>query len=127
MKLVKSMVVAGVLCAAAAGCESNPKYKEDMLSSAGFKPAPPKTAALVASMKSLTPHKLTRTTYKGKTVWVYSDPTICGCVYIGNQGAFDAYMQAQRRRTDLDMTTMVDPNQNIAWDVSPWAEVYGEP
>ena len=62
MKLFSSIVVISALCVAVGACESNSKFKEDMLSSAGFKPTPPKTPAQVASLKSLPPHKLTKTT-----------------------------------------------------------------
>ena len=93
MKLFSSIVVISALCVAVGACESNTKFKEDMLTSAGFKATPPKTPAQVASLKSLPPHKLTRTTLKGRTAWVYSDPTICGCLYIGNQAAYDAYLR----------------------------------
>ena len=24
-------------------------------------------------------------------MWVYSDPTVCGCLYIGDQAAYDAH------------------------------------
>ena len=47
----------------------------------------------MASFNSLRPHKLTKTTHKGETVWVYADPTICGCLYIGNQHAYDVYVK----------------------------------
>ena len=73
------------LCIAVAACASNAKLKEDMLSASGFKATPPKTPSQIASFNSLPPHKLTKTTHKGKTVWVYSDPVVCGCLYIGDQ------------------------------------------
>ncbi|HEX9557477.1 MAG TPA: hypothetical protein VF991_13340 [Reyranella sp.] len=127
MKLFKSIVVVSALCVAAAGCESNTKFKEDMLASSGFKPVPPNTPMRLASMKSLPPHRLTKTTYKGKTVWVYPDPTICACLYIGNQAAYDAYVQRQRQRNQLDAATVTVPEQALGWDFAPWAEAAVEP
>ena len=72
-----------------------------MLSSSGFKSMPPKTPTQMAWFKTLPPHKLTKTTNKGETVWVYADPTICGCLYIGNQDAHNAYAKkaAQAKAT----------------------------
>ena len=127
MKLFKSIVVVSALCVAAAGCQTNTKFKEDMLSSSGFKATPPSTPALMASMKSLPPHKLTRTTYKGKTVWVYPDPTICGCLYVGGQVAHDTYVQKQRQRNQLDEATVTVPAEALGWDFAPWAEAGAEP
>jgi hypothetical protein len=127
MKLFKSIVVVSALCVAAAGCESNTKFKEDMLASSGFKQTRPNTPVQLASMKSLPPHKLTKTTYKGKTVWVYPDPTICACLYVGNQAAYDAYVQRQRQRNQLDAATVTVPEQAMGWDFAPWAEAGAEP
>ena len=72
------------------------------MSSSGFKALPPKTPAQVALIKSLPAHKLAKTTYKGELAWVYADPTICGCVYIGNQDAYNVYVKkaAQAKATD---------------------------
>ena len=107
MKLFKSIVVISALCVAVAACESNSQLKSDMLSQAGFKPTRPTTPAQLASLRSLPPHKLTKkTTPKGKTMWVYADPTICGCLYIGNQTAHDNYASNQNRQTLLDMTAI---------------------
>jgi len=58
--------------------EPNAKFKEDMLAH-GFKQVRRRGGA-AGSLKSLPPHKLVQTTRKGKVVWAYSDPTICGCL-----------------------------------------------
>ena len=85
-----------------AACANPTKTKENMLSSSGFKAAAPRTAAQLAAFKALSPHKLAKTTFNGKTAWVYADPTICGCLYVGNQQAHDAYVKkvAQAKATD---------------------------
>ena len=122
MSLFKPIVAISALCVAVTACQSNTQFKEDMLSSSGFRPTRPTTSAQLASLKSLPPHKLTRTIHKGKTVWVYSDPSICGCLYIGDQAAYDAYTQNRTRQTMLDMTTVtVDPViAGDNWDFSMW-------
>lgn len=125
MKPFKLIIAVSALCVGVAACESNTQFRENMLASAGFKAIPPKTPAQVASLQKLPPHKLTRTTMKGKTVWVYSDPTACGCLYVGNQAAFDAYQKKQTQRAMLDMQTITTPISD--WDVSPWPEAAVEP
>ena len=55
MNLWKSIFAISALCVAVAACEPNAKFKEDMLSSAGFKPTPPSTPAQPAASTS-TPH-----------------------------------------------------------------------
>jgi hypothetical protein len=129
MKLFKSIVVISALCIAVAACQSNSQLKEDMLTSSGFKPTRPTNPTQLASLRSLPPHKLTKTTYKGKTVWVYPDPTICGCLYIGGPAAYAAYSKNQNRQTMLDMTsvTVAPVPGDQEWDFSPWPEAAMEP
>jgi hypothetical protein len=126
MKLSRSIIAVAASCVGMTACENDTKFRENMLASAGFKPVPPTTAAQVASLQKLPPHKLTRTTTpKGKTIWVYSDPTLCGCLYVGNQAAYDAYQRKQTQRAQLDMMTITTPISD--WDVSPWPEAAVEP
>jgi hypothetical protein len=129
MKLFKSIVIISALFVAVAACQSNAQFKEDMLASSGFKPTRPTTPAQLASLRSLPPHTLTKTTHKGKTVWVYADPTICGCLYIGGPVALEAYRRNQHRQTMLDMTdvTATPVSGGSEWDFSPWPEAAMEP
>jgi hypothetical protein len=113
------VVVAG-LCIAATACASNAKLKEDMLSASGFKATPPKTQAQIASFNSLRPHKLTKVTHKGNTVWIYSDPPVCGCLYIGDQKAHDVYVQKLAQQTTSDMNALTGPDNPTNMDFSPW-------
>ena len=98
-------------------------HSDTRVSSSGCQPPP----AQLASLKSLPPHKLVQTTRKGKTIWVYSDPTICGCLYVGNQAAHDAYLNKQNQQSLLDMTTVTVPTDQSSWDFSPWPEFAAEP
>jgi hypothetical protein len=65
--------------------------KEDMLAAAGFVAQPANTPRRLAALKSLPPHKFVRHVKDNKTVYVYSDPTICGCLYFGSQQAYAKY------------------------------------
>lgn len=127
MKLFKSVFALSALCAAAA-CQPNAKFREDMLASAGFRQIRPTTPAQQASLRSLPPHKLVLTTRKGKTLWTYSDPTVCGCLYVGNQAAHDAYLNKLNQQQQLDMTTVtIPPGSEAGWDFSMWPEGAMEP
>ena len=103
-------------------CASNTEFKENMLSASGFKATPPKTPAQMASFRSLPAHKLTRVVHKGKTVWVYPDPTVCKCLYIGDQNAHDAYVKKAAQKTTTDMNELNGPDNPTNMDFSPWVE-----
>jgi hypothetical protein len=83
-------------------CTSPTETKENLLASSGFRAMPPKTPAQLAVFKSLPPHKLAKTTYKGEPTWAYADPTVCGCVYIGNQDAYSVYVKKAAQAKALD-------------------------
>ncbi len=96
MKLFGStLAVLGLSLAVAACMPASPPTvgKEDMLSSSGFRTISLNTPEKVAAFKRLPAHELSRKTYKGKDVWVYPDQNVCGCLYIGNQTAYNAYIK----------------------------------
>jgi hypothetical protein len=107
------------LVAAVTACQSKTETKENLLSSSGFKALPPTTPARMALLKSLPPHKLAKTTYKGEPTWVYADPTICGCLYIGNQDANNVYVKkaaqakATQEKEERDAQMALDSIPNI--------------
>jgi hypothetical protein len=48
-----------------------------------------------------------RKTWNGKPVWVYADPTMCGCLYMGTQDNYDAYIKEASKQM---MTTAMRAN-----------------
>ncbi len=62
-----------------------------MLVAAGFKFVPVNTPARQASFKQLPPNKFTRETRDGRAFYVYPDPMVCGCPYVGDQRAYGTY------------------------------------
>ena len=63
-----------------------PQAKENQLTAAGFKKRPIKTEAPLADFRQISAHMIRPSTYKGRPVYVYADPTICGCLYFGGTG-----------------------------------------
>lgn len=110
-----------------AGCVSAVENKEDMLSAAGFVPKPATTPAQVASLKSLPPHKFSMQTKNGKTIYIYPDPTVCNCLYVGSQSDFQQYQQMmykQHLANEQEMAAMI--NEDIVDDNYNWG-VWGPP
>ena len=68
--------------------------KDNMLASSGFVPKKANTAERLAMLKSLPPHQFVTRTINGRPTYFYSDPTICGCIYRGDQAAYDQYRQS---------------------------------
>jgi hypothetical protein len=55
-------------------------------------------------------------------VWVYSDPVVCGCLYVGDQRAHDVYLQKMAAQTTADMNALTGPHNPTNMDFSPWVE-----
>ena len=94
--------------------------KEDLLAAAGFTVNPANTPARLTAMRKLPPHKFVQQTHGGNSVWVYADPTICQCVYFGDQAAWSNYRAmvfAKQLANEQQMTAIM--NQN-AFDFGPW-------
>ena len=73
-----------------------PESKENLLADSGFKTLTLNTPAKVAAFKKLTPHRITKTTFKGREVWVYPDQNVCGCLYVGGRTAYDTFIKKGR-------------------------------
>jgi hypothetical protein len=106
--------------------------KEDRLAAAGFKKRSIKTEAQLSDFREIPPHMIRRSSYKGKTVYVYADPSICGCLYMGGTTAYNTYIsgaQARQMRQEYKSETTDDgfiPGPAML-DGGPWddADMYG--
>ena len=120
-KLGVALVVLGTLTAAA--CQSPQQKigaKENMLIAAGFKFVPVNTPARQAAFKQLTPHKFARETRDGRTFYVYPDPTVCDCLYVGDQKAYGTYNFDALKKHLADQQAMAAEGLMATWDWGPW-------
>jgi hypothetical protein len=114
------IIAAGLLLTGCQSTQQSVQSKEDLLAAAGFTIKPANTPARLAAMKRLPPHKFVQQTNAGNVVWVYADPTICQCVYFGDQTAWSNYRAmvfAKQLANEQQMTAII--NQN-AFDFGPW-------
>jgi len=119
-------------CAPPTPAGYGPSAKEDRLAAAGFKKRSIKTEAQLTDFRNYPAHMIRPTTYKGKKVYVYADPTICGCLYMGGTTAYNTYirsatalnMQREYKSENTDSGYLPGP-----WmlDGGPWddADMYG--
>jgi len=109
-----------LLVSACQSPQQSVQSKEDLLAAAGFTIKPANTAARLTAMQKLPPHKFVQQTNGSSVVWVYADPTICQCVYFGDQAAWSNYRAmvfAKRLANEQQMTALL--NQN-SFDFGPW-------
>lgn len=87
------LCVGMALTLAVGACTQAVVQKEDLLAAAGFKIVPADTAKRQAALHKMPAHKFSMQNRHDQVVWVYADPTICNCVYLGTQQAYDTYRQ----------------------------------
>lgn len=132
-----SVVLIGCLAGLAA-CqtpEQRVTQHEDNLSAAGFIIRPANTPERQAMLHRLPAHKFVRRVNGDVIHYVYADPLVCGCLYVGTQQAYNQYKanELQQNLADEQLMTAqsyIDPAWSWnAWGpwgpVGPYGFVYG--
>ncbi len=124
MKRIATLSLVLGMGAAVAACQ-NPQQvianKEDMMVAAGFKFVPANTPQRQQAFRSLPPHKFSREIKNGQVFYVYPDPTVCVCIYVGNAAAYGKYRNNVFQKNLADEQQMTaDENAMNDWDWGPW-------
>ncbi len=127
MKRIATLSLVLGMGAAVAACQ-NPQQvianKEDMMVAAGFKFVPANTPQRQAAFKNLPPHKFSREIKNGQVFYVYPDPTVCVCIYVGNAAAYGTYRNNVFQKNLADEQQMTaDINSMNDWDWGPGAAI----
>ncbi|MFT8948444.1 MAG: hypothetical protein ABF876_18350 [Acetobacter aceti] len=80
--------------------------KEDHLAAAGFILKPANTPARAAMLTRLPPHRFLRRDKGDMVTYVYADPNVCDCLYVGSQQAYATYRAAQQAQYMADENRM---------------------
>ena len=120
----RTILAALGLCMTVAACET-PQQKiasrEDMLTAAGFKFRPINTPQRQAALQQLPPHKFSRKVNDGRVFYVYPDPTVCRCLYVGDQTAYATYRNNVFQKNLADEQAMTANEMSMDnWDWGPW-------
>jgi hypothetical protein len=115
-----------------AACETpqeRVEHHEDNLAAAGFIVRPANTPEREAMLKRLPPNKFVQRA-KGDTVdYVYADPLVCNCLYVGTQQAYNQYKQHQQQQNLADeqlLTADTYADSTWSWGAwGPWPGPYG--
>jgi hypothetical protein len=117
-------LAACLLAAACATPQQRAEDRENLLSAAGFNVLPANTPARIASLRSLPANKVVQQTTGGPggsgVRYVYADPLVCACLYVGDQAAFGRYQQEVFQRKLADEQAMTAQMNQSAWDYGPW-------
>ena len=119
--------LAGALALGLAACSSPDTTatiaaREELMAGAGFTIRPADTPARVAALKQLPAHRFVSQQRDGRTVWLYADPTLCNCLYLGGADAYRFYRQLAAQRS-ANLAAAEDGPMSSAYDWTPWGDV----
>ena len=124
MSRIGTTVVALGLCALLGACESQKQKiadKENMLVASGFKFVPANTPQRQAAFQQLPPNRFSRQMRDGRVFYVYPDPKVCVCLYVGDQQAFATYRKNMFEKNLADEQAMTANEMAMNdWDWGPW-------
>ena len=105
-----------------AGCATaRISRREDHLSAAGFVVRQADTPARAEMLRRLPPHQFVRRMNNDKTVYVFADPNVCGCLYVGSEEAYNQYKRDHMQRQMADEQALTAREYNDArWNWNAW-------
>jgi hypothetical protein len=109
-----------LLLAACQTPQQNIAGKEDLLAAAGFKYLPANTPQRQSALLQLPPHMFSQQIRDGRVFYVYPDPTVCACLYVGDQTAYGTYRKYVFERKLASEQAMTANEMAMSWDWGPW-------
>jgi hypothetical protein len=94
---------------------------ENNLTVAGFNALPVSTPERQKMMATLPPDHVSQRFEGDHVSYLYPDPIICNCLYVGSQAAWGRYLAAaQARNTPVVQFQVVQLSPDFGWDWGPW-------
>jgi hypothetical protein len=113
-----------IIAFAFAACQSQTALvtqNEDNLAAAGFVVRPANTPDRVAMLKRLPPHQFVQRVNGDVVHYVYADPLVCGCLYVGTQQAYNQYKLHQQQQNLADEQLMTAQTySDTTWNWGAW-------
>jgi hypothetical protein len=119
-------IVAGIAFGAGSltACESQQQQvqdREDLLAAAGFIVRPANTPERQNMLHRLPPHTFVQRVNGDVVHYVYADPLVCGCLYVGTQQAYNQYKANQLQQHLADEQQMTAQTYSDAsWNWGAW-------
>ena len=110
-------------CLAVSACatpQQRAENRENLLAAAGFTARPANTPERVASLRTLPANKVVRRIRGDAIRYVYADPLVCACLYVGDQAAYGRYRQEVFQRRLANEQAMTAQMSQMDWDDGPW-------
>jgi hypothetical protein len=95
--------------------------REDNLAAAGFIVKPANAPERQQMLNRLPPHKFVQRVNGDVIHYIFADPLVCGCLYVGTQQAYNAYKLHQQQQNLADEQAMTAQSYaDPAWSWGAW-------
>ena len=120
----RRILTALIVAFAVVACESQTAVvtkNEDSLAAAGFVVRPANTPERITMLNRLPPHRFVQRVNGDTVHYVYADPLVCGCLYVGTQQAYNQYKLHQQQQQLADEQLMTAQSySDAAWNWNAW-------
>ncbi len=120
-RLIRIVVWLPLLASACATPQERVADREDRLAAAGFRARPADTPQREALLQQLPPQRFVVRTVRGRSLYVYADPLVCGCLYVGSEASYDLYRQQVFQHRLADEPRLATPlDVDPGWSLDEW-------
>ena len=117
----KLLLLASLCLSGCATQQEQVTQKEDSLAAAGFTVRPANTPERQAMLNRLPPHHFVQRTHGDTITYVYADPLVCDCLYVGSQQAYGQYRQhVQQQQLADEQELTAQEYSDPAWNWGGW-------
>jgi hypothetical protein len=129
MTRLSPVVAIAAIAVLIAGCETTKEmvsHKEDSLTAAGFTARPANTPQRIAMLKRLPAHRFVQKPTGNTVHYVYADPVVCGCLYVGTEQDYAQYVKNEQQQDLANEQLMAaQMYSDPAWDWGAWGGGFG--
>ncbi len=120
-RLIRIGLLLPLLASACATPQEQVADREDRLAAAGFHARPADTPQREALLQRLPPQRFVVLPVRGRDLYVYADPLVCGCLYVGPEASYDLYRQQVFQHRLADEPGLAAPIEaNAGWSLDDW-------
>ena len=111
---IRSVIVLAAVVVALSGCATIRRHEaldtERVLSAAGFHMKLADTPAKLANLQALPTRRLVANERAGRLYYVYADPEVCRCLYVGTEPQYQEYQRLALQKQLADENLMAAQN-----------------
>ena len=120
-RLIRIGLVLPLLASACATPQEQVADREDRLAAAGFHARPADTPQRGALLQRLPPQRFVVLPVRGRYLYAYADPLVCGCLYVGSEASYDLYRQQVFQHRLADQPRLAAPlGAAPDWSLDDW-------